>query len=281
MSGEDFTPGRAIDLAPGVRRITAPNPGYMTGPGTNTYLVGGDEVTVVDPGVDDAGHLDAIVAAAPGPIRRILITHNHPDHTGGARALAARTGARIHAHPTPLQGVRDRGFRADEHLDEGDEVTGADYRMRCLHTPGHTTDHLCFLHEETGLLFAGDHVMAGVTVVIAPPDGDMVAYLASLERLKRESITAFAPAHGGLMRPPAAVLDDVIAHRLEREAQVRAVLAAEPDGIGVDDIVARLYTDVPEPLRPVAAYLVYAHLLKLRAEGWASGEDIESPWRAA
>lgn len=276
MSAGDFTPGKVVDLAPDVRRITAPNPGYMTGPGTNTYLVGGAEVAVIDPGVRDAAHLDAIEAAGGGRIRRILVTHNHPDHSRGARELAQRTGAPVYAHPTPLRGIREEGFTADEHLDEGDVVAGADYRLRCLHTPGHAADHLCFLHEETGLLFAGDHVMEGVTVVIAPPDGDMAAYLDSLERLKHEPIEAIAPGHGGVLRPPGAVLDAVIAHRREREAQILEILEAGERRIG--EMVAELYSEVPAALHPVAAYQVYAHLLKLRAEGRVAGGDMDSVW---
>lgn len=279
MSAGDFTPGRVVPVAPGVRRITAPNPGYMTGPGTNTYLVGEAEVAVIDPGVRDAAHLDAIEAAGGGRIHRILVTHNHPDHSRGARELAARTGAPVYAHPTPLQGIREKDFAADAHLDEGDVVAGADYRLRCLHTPGHAADHLCFLHEASGLLFAGDHVMAGVTVVIAPPDGDMAVYLDSLERLKREPIAAFAPAHGGVLRPPDEVLDGIIAHRLEREAQILEALGGGERRI--DDLVAELYREVPAPLHPVAAYQVYAHLLKLRDEGRVSGEDLDSAWRRA
>lgn len=281
MSDRDFTPGRVIDPAPGVRRITAPNPGYMTGPGTNTYLVGEAEVAVIDPGVRDAAHLDAIEAAGGGRIHRILVTHNHPDHSRGARELAERTGAPVHAHPTPLRGIREEDFAADSHLDEGDIVAGADYRLRCLHTPGHAADHLCFLHEETGLLFAGDHVMAGVTVVIAPPDGDMADYLESLERLKDEPVEAIAPAHGGVLRPPAAILDGIIAHRREREEQILSLLeeAADAGGRRIGDMVEEIYAGTPEPLHAVAAYQVYAHLLKLRDEGRVAGENMDSPWR--
>lgn len=280
MSAGDFTPGKTVDLAPGVRRITAPNPGYMTGPGTNTYLVGEAEVAVIDPGVRDTAHLDAIEAAGGGRIRRILVTHNHPDHSRGARELAERTGAPVYAHPAPLRGIREKDFVADEHLDEGDVVAGADYRLRCLHTPGHAADHLCFLHEETGLLFAGDHVMEGVTVVIAPPDGDMAAYLDSLARLKREPIEAIAPGHGGVLRPPGEILDAVIAHRQAREAEILALLEESGNGEGcrIADMVETLYAEVPAPLHPVAAYQVYAHLLKLRDEGRVAGENMDSPW---
>lgn len=277
MATEEFKPGTVHAIAPGVRRITAPNPGMLTGPGTNTYLVGEQEVAVIDTGVADAAHLDAIVAAAPGPITKILITHTHPDHSKGARELAQRTGASVLAHPYRLQGIRDEDFYADAHVHEGDVVTGADFQLRCLYTPGHAADHLCFLREQDGLLFAGDHVMEAVTVVIAPPDGDMADYLASLVRLQGEQVKTIAPAHGGLMRPPAKIFAAIIAHRLAREAQVLALLSENIRR--VDALVACIYKDVPAALRPVAALQVYAHLLKLRDEGRVGGDGPDSEWQ--
>jgi len=272
-----FEHGKAYDIAPGVRRITAPNPGMMTGPGTNTYLLGESEVAVIDTGVNDSAHLDAIEAAAPGPIKSILITHAHPDHSKGAHELAARTGATIFAHPTKLQGIRDEDFRPDQYLNEGDIFTGAGFELRCLHTPGHAADHLCFLREQDGLLFAGDHVMESVTVVIAPPDGDMGDYLESLKRLQSEPVKTIAPAHGGLMPASEKVFAQIITHRLEREAQILALLE---NGVGrIDDLVAHIYQDVPKALHPIAAWQVYAHLLKLRKENRAAGDGRQAQWR--
>lgn len=277
MATEEFKPGTAYSIAPGVRRITAPNPGMLTGPGTNTYLVGEEEVAVIDTGVADAAHLDAIEAAAPGPITKILITHAHPDHSKGARELAQRTGASVLSHPYRLQGIRDENFHADVHLNEGDLVTGPDFQLRCLHTPGHAADHLCFLREHDGLLFAGDHVMQAVTVVIAPPDGDMADYLTSLARLQQEPVKTIAPAHGGLMGEPTQTFADIIAHRLQREAQILALLGENVRR--VDAMVERLYVAVPAALHPVAAWQVYAHLLKLRSEGRVSGDGPDSEWK--
>ncbi len=274
----DFEHGHAYRIAPGVLRVTAPNPGYMTGPGTNTYLVGTSEVAVIDTGVNAPVHLDAIQAAAPGPITRILITHAHPDHSKGARELAQRTGAKVFAHPTRLQGIRDKDFQADEYLNEGDVVHAADFSLRCLHTPGHAADHLCFLREEDGLLFAGDHVMESVTVVIAPPDGDMGDYLAALKRLQNEKIKTIAPAHGGLIPASEQVFAQIIAHRLQREDQVLALLHEQVSRI--DDMVAHIYQEVPKALHPVAAWQVYAHLLKLRKDGRAAGEGPDGDWQA-
>lgn len=278
LNSNAFEHGRAYDIAPGVRRITAPNPSPMTGPGTNTYLVGNAEVAVIDTGVAAPVHLDAVEAAAPGPIKKILITHAHPDHAKGARELAERTGAKIYAHPTRLEGIRDKDFAADEYLNEGDIVRGADFKLRCLHTPGHAADHLCFLREDDGLLFAGDHVMESVTVVIAPPDGDMGDYLDALKRLQKESITTIAPAHGGLIPASEQVFAQIIEHRLQRESQVLVLLGEGMESI--DAIVAHIYKDVPQVLHPVAAWQIYAHLLKLRKEGRVTGAGPDSIWQA-
>src|SRR3954470_10149517 len=174
----DLTPGVPSALSPLVRRIVAPNPGPFTGPGTNTYLVGIDEVAVIDPGPDDEAHLDAIAGAGSGRIRWILCTHTHPDHSPGAAGLKERTGAEI------LSFADRDGLVCDRHLADGDTVEGTEFTLRAVHTPGHASNHLCFLLERERLLFTGDHVMDGSTVVISPPDGDMGEYLASLQRLQ-------------------------------------------------------------------------------------------------
>lgn len=280
FNANDFVHGKAYPVAPGVQRITAPNAGMMTGPGTNTYLVGESKVAVIDTGVDNSAHLDAIEAAASGPIRWILITHAHPDHSPGAHALARRTGAKIYANPTALQGVRDPDFKPDVHLHEGDVIEAPDFRLRCLHTPGHAADHLCFLREADGLLFAGDHVMDSVTVVIAPPDGDMADYLDSLARLQQVPIQAIAPAHGGLITQASATFAQIISHRLKREQQILALLqqgqSQEPQKIA--NMVAYIYPEIPEGLRAVAGWQVYAHLLKLRGEGRVQGKNYDGTW---
>ena len=164
----DLSPGVASAISPLVRRIVAPNAGPMTGAGSNTYLVGVDEIVVVDPGPDIASHVDAIVGCGGDRIRWIVVTHSHDDHAAGATALAAATGAEVLAFGT---------------IDEGFELEATEFRLEALHTPGHSPDHLCYLLEEERMLFSGDTVIDGSTVVIAPPAGDMAAYLASLERL--------------------------------------------------------------------------------------------------
>jgi glyoxylase-like metal-dependent hydrolase (beta-lactamase superfamily II) len=269
-------PGRPMAVAPGVVRVTAPNPGMMTGPGTNTYLIGEREVVVVDPGPDHAGHLDALAGVGAGRIRTIVVTHTHPDHAPGAAGLAARTGAEVIGF-----GPRD-GFEPDRSAGDGFVVDADGRAVRAVHTPGHASNHLCWLLEDEGMVFSGDHVMQGSTVVIAPPDGDMAAYLESL-RLLRDldpGLRSIAPGHGSILGDPAAVLDGIEAHRLGRERMVANALAAAGTAT-VDDLVPVVYADVHEALHPVARYSLWAHLRKLGDEeraATADRDDITAAW---
>lgn len=270
----DLTPGVPIALGKLVRRVLCNNPGMMTGPGTNTYLVGQDEVAVIDPGPDDPDHLDAIAAAGSGRIRWILCTHTHGDHSPGAAGLKERTGAEVVAFAD-----RD-GLVCDRHVVDGNTIEGTEFTLRVVHTPGHASNHICFLLERDRLLFSGDHIMDGSTVVITPLDGDMGEYLASLERLRawRPRLKAIAPAHGHVIDDPAAKLDDYISHRLEREAQVRATLQGfGGEGADTARLVEAIYTDVPELLWPVARFSVWAHLRKLAGEGTVTAVDRDDP----
>jgi glyoxylase-like metal-dependent hydrolase (beta-lactamase superfamily II) len=259
-------PGVPAALSPLVRRIVAPNPGVMTGPGTNTYLVGIDEVVVVDPGPDDDSHLEAIVGCGGDRIRWIVCTHTHPDHHPLTARLAERTGAEVLAYES-----RD-GLEVDG---DGDAIEATEFRLRAVHTPGHASNHLCFLLPEERLLFSGDHVMQGSTVVIAPPDGDMAAYLDSLERLRsmRPALRAIAPGHGFLIDDPAAVLADYVNHRLDRERQVLDALAAGAST--PEEIVGRIYEGLVEELVPRARQSVHAHLRKLADEGRVTSKDVD------
>jgi glyoxylase-like metal-dependent hydrolase (beta-lactamase superfamily II) len=261
--------GVASALSPMVRRILAPNPGVMTGPGTNTYLVGIDEVVVLDPGPDDDGHLDAILGCGGDRIRWIVCTHTHPDHHPLTARVAKRTGAEVLAYES-----RD-GLTVDVELRDGDQIEATEFRLRAVHTPGHASNHLCFLLAEERLLFSGDHVMQGSTVVIAPPDGDMAAYLDSLTRLRtmRPALRAIAPGHGHLIEDPAAALDELVGHRLDRERQVVATLDELGGSATPAEIVARIYVDLVEELVPRARQTVHAHLRKLAAEGAVSTKD--------
>ncbi len=269
----DVATGVARAVSPLVRRVRAPNPGIMTGPGTNTYLVGIDEVAVIDPGPDDAGHLDAVAACGGDRICWILVTHTHSDHSPGAAALRERTGAEVLGFD-----ARD-DFTPDRSIGHGDCVEATEFRLRAVHTPGHASNHLCYLLENERMLFSGDHIMQGSTVVIAPPDGDMAAYLASLRALRDLPIGSIAPGHGLLIEDPSAKIDEYLTHRSERE---RAILDAVEAGVDtVDGVVARVYADVREELHPVARHSVCAHLLKLRDEGRVQGADLDGRWLPA
>lgn len=258
-------PGRVDDLAPGLRRLTAPNPGVMTGPGTNTYVVGRGDVAVVDPGPDDPVHLSAVLeelAASGDRLQWVAVTHAHPDHAPGAARLAATAGAQVIGF-----GPRE-GFSPDVEASDGFELEAPTFRLRALHTPGHASDHLCWLLHEPRILLSGDHIMDRVTVVVAPPDGDMARYLESLRRVADldPPLEAIAPGHGRLLGEPRAVVEAVIAHRLTRERLVAQALA-DAGTATVDELVPLVYVDVDASLFPIARLSLWAHLRKLAADG--------------
>jgi glyoxylase-like metal-dependent hydrolase (beta-lactamase superfamily II) len=267
--------GEPARLSPLVQRVLAPNPSVMTGPGTNTYLIGSDDVTVIDPGPDVAAHVEAIIAAGTrdgGRIARIICTHTHIDHWPGAVELAQRTGAEILAF-----GSRD-GLEVTGTLGDGDEIVTSECTLRMLHTPGHASNHLCVLLVDENLLFTGDHIMQGVTVVIAAPDGDMSAYMASLERLANldPPLARIAPAHGYVLDDPAAIIAAYVAHRTGREQLVAAALAEVEDTATVDDLVPVVYADVDPAIYPVARLSLWAHLRKLDDDGRATVDDRDA-----
>ena len=263
-------PGVAVRLSTRIRRITARNPGPMTGPGTNSYLIGdGEHCLVVDPGPADERHIQALIDAAPGAIRYILVTHTHRDHSPGATPLKSATGALLLGRTTSHPHWQDPTFTPDRELRHDDRVTLAPgATVRVIHTPGHASNHLCFLLEEERILFTGDHIIQGSTVVIDPPDGDMVAYIGSLQSLLREPVDYLAPGHGTLIPHPRAAIRGLIQHRLRREAKVLSVLPSQPPA-DLPTLVRRAYNDVPDQLHPLAERSLLAHLLKLEAEGRA------------
>jgi len=253
-------------LAIGVRRLVAPNPSLMTGPGTNTYLLGTERVAVVDPGPPIDSHLDAIIAEAGAPIGWILATHTHPDHSPGVARLAAETGAEVLGIDAPEGEHQDRTFRPTRVLADGDEVVLDEIRVRAVHTPGHASNHLCYHLAPLEWVITGDHVINGSTVVIDPPDGNMADYLASLRRLRAMAPAALLPGHGGLIEDPGAVIDGLVEHRLRRESKVRRAVSEVP-GSDLRALVARVYDDVPAHLHRWAMRSLLAHLIKLEADG--------------
>ncbi len=310
------------EVGPGVRRVVAPNPGLMTGPGTNTYLIGNGDLALVDPGPDDDAHLAALLEATStggDRLRWIMVTHTHIDHSPLAARLKKATGAQVVAYGlSPViagdhvlahraggtgagagdgsgagdvagegagegakgRDAHEKGFVPDRRMHDGHALVAPSFRLAAVHTPGHAANHLCF--DLDGLLFSGDHVMSGSTVVIAPPDGDMAEYLESLQRVRDRPPSRIAPGHGPMIDNPIAVLDQYLSHRRAREADVLARLAdAGPAGASPESLVAVIYQDVKPELHPVARFSVWAHLRKLATEGFVVGEDgdrLDASW---
>ena len=256
---------RYAELAPGVRRLLAPNPSMMTGPGTNTYLFGVAEIAVIDPGPEIDAHIDRIIEAADAPVRWVLATHTHPDHSPGAMALAARTGAEVLGRPAPEHGPQDRSFRPTRVLADSDTLVTAEFTLEAVHTPGHASNHLCYRHTATNWLATGDQVIDGSTVVINPPDGDMSDYIESLERLKVMDCDALLPGHGGRIEDPGRAIDRIIEHRLLRERKVLDAVRQHP-GLRPRELVPYVYQDVSPHLFPLAERSLLAHLLKLEKD---------------
>lgn len=273
----DIVPGEPVEVAAGVVRLTAPNPGMMTGPGTNTYVLGHKRFTVLDPGPDNAAHIERILDVTGEAIDQVVVTHTHPDHSPATLALKARTGCRVFGLPAPAGAAQDHTFAPDEEPVHGDMITTDAGTLKVLHTPGHASNHLCYLLLEQELLFSGDHIMQGSTVVINPPDGDMKAYLESLYDLLDEPVRYIAPAHGFLMGHPEAVIDYLITHRLAREHKVARVLK-DLKTASLKTLTADAYDDVPAAIHGVAARSALAHLLKLERDGRAASED--DTWHA-
>lgn len=262
------------EVAPGIRRLLAPNPSSFTFTGTQTYVVGTRDVAVIDPGPDDEVHVAHLLHALGGEkVASILVTHTHRDHSPASRPLAAATGAPI-LGCAPLA-IADDGPRADAAFDfdyapdvvlaDGGRVAGDDWTLEAVATPGHTSNHLCFAWPEGGALFTGDHVMGWSTTIVSPPDGDMADYMASLELLLTRDDLVYYPTHGPAITEPKAHVRALIQHRRMREAQI---LQALQDGEGIiTDIVPILYRETDPGLYPAAARSVLAHLLDLEARG--------------
>ena len=268
----EIVPGEPVEVAAGVIRLTAPNPGMMTGPGTNTYILGHERFTVLDPGPANEAHIERILELTGGVVDQVVVTHTHMDHSPAVVQLKARTGCRVFGWPAPEGAGQDSSFAPDDQPGHGDLIVTEAGILKVLHTPGHASNHLCYLLLDQELLFSGDHIMQGSTVVINPPDGDMKAYIDSMYDLLAEPVRFIAPAHGFLMGQPAAVMDYLITHRLSREHKVwRALEALAP--VSLKDLTARAYDDVPAAIHGLAARSALAHLLKLEAEHRAFVDD--------
>lgn len=262
----ELVPGVPHKLDVAVTRIIAPNAGVMTGPGTNTYLVGTRELVVIDPGPDDESHMQAILGAAAAPIRWILCTHTHMDHAPGAARLKQLSGAAV-AAMNPPRTDHDFPLRVDRVLSDGDLVEIGDTPIRALHTPGHASNHLCYLLSGNRMLFTGDHIMQGSTVVIWPPDGNMRAYVDSLRNLLKVDLECLAPGHGHLIDDPYGELNRLIEHRLRREHKVRQAVARLGAAATVESLLPYAYDDVSKSLHKWAAMSLQAHLDKLVEDG--------------
>ena len=266
QSRPQLAPGKCVTLARGLRRIVAGNAGMMTGPGTNTYLLGEREVAVIDPGPDDSRHLEAILAAAGAPIRWVVVTHTHRDHSPLAAELARRTGARLIGLPPPRDGRQDDSFTPDQLPADAERLVLGDCEVMAVHTPGHASNCVCYLLVRERVLITGDHVLEGVSPVILPPDGDMTAYLNSIEKLFSLGFERIAPGHGDIMERGKEVLDALRAHRLAREAKVLRSLRAV-NSASIDTLTPLVYDDVPADRHPWARLTLEAHLIKLVRDG--------------
>jgi glyoxylase-like metal-dependent hydrolase (beta-lactamase superfamily II) len=268
----EFDYGSVSQIAPGIRRVIANNPGPFTFHGTGTYILGTGNVAVIDPGPDDEEHIGAILAALDGEtISHILVTHTHMDHSPGCRPLQALTGAPTYAYGPHGAGKLEQGVQVEEGGDmdfapdhlvkHGDIIQGGDWTVECVYTPGHTSNHMCFALQEQKALFTGDHVMGWSTSIISPPDGDMAAYMQSLELLLERDDAVYWPTHGPSIIDPKTHVRAYIAHRIEREEQI---LKCIDEGThGIRDMVPLMYRDTPEFMYPAAARSVLAAMENL------------------
>jgi glyoxylase-like metal-dependent hydrolase (beta-lactamase superfamily II) len=262
-----------------VRRLVAANPGVMTGPGTNTYLLGNEEVAVLDPGPALPAHIDAILDAAGDRIRWIVCTHTHPDHSPAWQAVAAATGAEVIGASPPDDMFQDNSFKPTREVQHDQVLATPEFTLRAVHTPGHVGNHYCYFLEEEGIMFAGDHIMNGSTVVIIPPSGDMKAYIESLQLLLQYPLKFIAPGHGELMPEPTAVVDWLVNHRLQREQKVIDGLR-QTGRAPLDELVKVVYDDVDTSLHKMAKLSLSAHLIKLRDELRAQQHAADDTWES-
>ena len=270
---------KVVQISPLIRRITAGNGSVFTGPGTNTYLVGNEDVTVIDPGPAMEDHIDAILAASKN-IKQIVVTHTHPDHSPGVRLMKEKLDIPAFGMLTKSSKNQDTTFNPSRILEDGEVFHEDEFSLEVVHTPGHASNHLCFILREEKFIFTGDHIMNGSTVVIGPPDGNMKQYIESLEKLKDYDIKKIAPGHGEVLENPHQVADWIINHRLEREKKVFEALKDASKGTP-DSLVEKVYDDVDSSLFPIAKASLLAHLIKLEEDQVIKREGEEYIWEGS
>lgn len=268
----------AIQVGDALYRLTAPNPGPMTGNGTNTYLIrSGAQFAIVDPGPNNQQHIESILAAVGGSanIAMILVTHMHPDHSPAAQPLAQMSGARIYGWHPVEDDYQDRTCIPDIIVGHDQVIQLGDQYIRCLYTPGHVDNHVCYLLENEQIVMTGDHMMQGSTVVIIPPHGNMKKYIESLQLLTSYSVKQLAPGHGNMINTPLQEINSIIAHRLGREQKVVQSLR-QLTRAAIDELLEVVYNDVDPVMHPIAELSLLAHLLKLEEERKVA--CIDSKW---
>ena len=278
--------GIPIQLEPLVNRVLAPNPSPYTYGGTQTHVVGGSDLAVIDPGPDDPAHVATLLRVIAGrPVRAIIITHHHRDHSPASRPLAAATGAAIvgaapvhvASETAGLDAAFDAAYAPDRVLAEGESVAGDGWTLSAIATPGHTSNHLAFALPETGALFSGDHVMGWATSVISPPDGDMGQYMASLDKLLGRDDRIYYPGHGEAVDQPQRLVRGMLGHRKQREGQILRLLRETP--LALEEMTRRMYVGLDPRLIPAAQRSVLAHLYDLNKRQRVSEEgDL---WRSS
>ena len=250
-----------------IKKITANNGGVFTGNGTNTYLIGSDDITLIDPGPNDAEHIEKILSLGGDKIKRILVTHTHKDHSPAALPISKELNIPMFGRLVDRDSEwEDETFVPDTVLNHGDTISTNEYSLETIHTPGHASNHLCFYMKDIKCLLTGDHIMDGSTVVIAPPDGNMTEYIDSLKLLENYDIDYFAPGHGNFMKEPSKTIQSIIRHRLSRESKVIRCIE-DKNNSNIDELLLSVYDDVPEMLHPIAKMSLLAHLIKLEEEG--------------
>lgn len=271
----DITPGVIAQVSPLIRRLTAPNPSIMTGPGTNAYIIGRKKLAIIDPGPSIDSHVRALLDSTEGAeLAWVVVTHTHPDHSPAAKILAESTGAKLVGAVIEDDGHQDTSFSPDIILEDGFCLKTDEFCLRAIYTPGHVSNHYCFMLEEEGTVFTGDHIMQGTTVVVIPPSGDMSDYLNSLEKLKLDKPERLAPAHGHVMTAANAAIQALIDHRMRREAKVIKGMQSLGEA-SLEALLKVVYDDVDPAVLEVAKIALWSHLLKLEKEGRASKHSQE------